>query len=331
MYRLKAACLTQGEADQRKAGRLAENTVASTAGHLWAFSRPVALATVLAALGVGLSVARAASALPPSSRENVRASTQEGTSSDAARREAVRLIPFDKLAAEDRAKVSGVVSNAAVFRRMPVRVIDCDPDMYLFLVRHPDVVVNIWEVFKVSRLQLQQVDDERYRVAEPAGATATVEYLYRSHDLHVIYGEGVYEGPMLPRPIKGRGVLILKTGYVRETNGRYYVTSRLDCLLSVEPLGAELLTKTLSPLVGKTVDNNFVQTLAFVGSLSRTAETNGRGVQRLSEQLTRVRPGVRTQFAELATSMSNRASLAAAAGKKSPVEKLPVEMASRPH
>jgi hypothetical protein len=36
--------------------------------------------------------------------------------------------------------------------------------MHLFLVRHPDVVVNIWEVMKLSRLQLRQIDDNRARL-----------------------------------------------------------------------------------------------------------------------------------------------------------------------
>ena len=87
--------------------------------------------------------------------------------------------------------------------------------MYLFLVRHPDVVVNIWELFRISRLQFRQTGEKRFQVVEPAGTTASVEYLYRSHDTHVIYGEGVYEGTPLGRPVKGRGLLVLKSGYVR--------------------------------------------------------------------------------------------------------------------
>jgi len=235
-----------------------------------------------------------------------RSGSLEATTSNSARRDALRSIPFDKLSADDRAKVDAVLSNVSVFRRMPIRVVDCDPEFYLFLVRHPDVVVNIWEMFKISRLRLRETGDGQFRVTESAGATATIRFVYRNHDTHVIYGEGVYQGPLLARPVKGRGVLVLKTGYVRETNGRYYITSRLDSFLSIEPAGAELVTKTVSPVLGKTVDNNFIQTLAFVGSLSRTAELNSRGVQRLGEQLTHVQPDVRTRFVELAADMPRK-------------------------
>jgi hypothetical protein len=204
------------------------------------------------------------------------------------------------------------LTNTSIFRRMPVRVVDCDPDLYLFLVRHPDVVVNIWEIMKVSRMQLRQLDVNRFQLNETAGASVDFRYVYSSHDTHVLYGEGSYTGPLMAKPVTGRGVLVLKCGYIRETNGRYYITSRLDSFLTIEPKGAELIGKTVSPLLGRTADNNFVQTVAFAGSLSRTVEVNSRGVQRLATQLAHVQPRVRTQFADLAANMPQAAASAIA-------------------
>ncbi len=270
--------------------------------------REFGAATIGVALALNLMAVLAWSAetASPSSRVSAGPSSLEASTSEASRRDALRSIPLEKLSAENRAKVESVLSDASVFRRLPVRVVDCDPDMYLFLVRHPDVVVNIWEAFKISRLQLRETGEGRFRIAESAGTTTNIEYVYQSHDTHVIYGEGVYQGPLLVKPVKGRGVVVLKSGYVQETNDRYYITSRMDCFLSIEPAGAELVTKTVSPLVGKTVDNNFIQTLSFIGSLSRTAEVNSRGVQRLASQLSHVAPDVRIQLVELAAAMPGK-------------------------
>ena len=269
----------------------------------------VALMRVAAVIAFLLALDRLAVAATPTS---ARQSSYEASTSDAARQDAIKSIPLERLAPDDRARVNSVLSNVSVFRRMPVKVVDCDPDMYLFLVRHPDVVVNIWEVLKLSKLQLRQVDENQFQITEQPGTATNFRFVYQNHDTHVIYGEGTYEGPLLARPVKGRGILVLKTGYVRETNGRYYVTSRLDCFLAIEPAGAELLTKTVSPLLGKTADNNFIQSVAFVGSLSHTAEVNQRGVRRLATQLTQVVPEVRDRFAELAADLYQKSSLAAA-------------------
>ena len=168
------------------------------------------------------------------------------TSSAAARRSALQSIPYDKLDAQGRAKVDAVLGNVTVFRRFPIRVVACDPDLYLFAIRHPDVIVNIWEVMGLAQLQFRQTGPDTYHVAESAGTSTEVEFLYHTHDTHLIYGEWRDTGPLLARTVHGRCLAILKSGYVRETDGRYYVTSRLDGFLSVEPGGAELLDQGLA-------------------------------------------------------------------------------------
>jgi hypothetical protein len=95
-------------------------------------------------------------------------------------------------------------------------------------------------------------------------------------------------------------LLLFKSGYVRANDGHWFVTTRLDAFLNLEPGALELLTKSLQPLVGPVADANFTQTLGFVGSLSHTAEVNPRGMQRLAAKLTHVPPEVRQQFAEIA-------------------------------
>ncbi len=230
----------------------------------------------------------------------------EGTTSDAARQDAIRGIPLEKLDSVGRGKVQSVLANVSLFRRMPMRRIECEPDLYLFLVRHPDVVINIWELMKVSRLQMRQIGPDRFQITESAGTVADAEVLYSSRDTHLVYAEGVYHGPLFARAMRGRGLLLLKTGYARDSAGRCHVTSRLDSFVSIEPIAVELLTKTIQPIVGKTADSNFVQTLNFVGSLSRTIEVNSRGVQRMAGRLEHVSPQVRSQFAGLAAQLAQK-------------------------
>lgn len=236
----------------------------------------------------------------------------------AARQSAVRAIPVEKLSDDARAKVASVISNVSVFRRMPIRVVDCDPNLYLFLLRHPDVVTNIWEVLKMSQMKLRQVGHHTYSASDAKGTVATAQLIYADHDTHIVYAEGLHEGPLLGASVKGRCILVLKSGYVRETNGRYYITTRLDTFIRVDPGGAELLTKVLYPLVGKTADSNFTQTVAFFGSLSRTAEVNARGVQRLAAKLANVTPETRAQLAQLAGEIGKKADAQAALDTSGP-------------
>ncbi len=219
--------------------------------------------------------------------------------SEAARQSAVQSIPFEKLDESARAKVQSALSNTTMYRRMPVRLIECDPDVYLFSVRHPDVVVNTWRALKLTQLELTQIAPRKFQIKEDTGMSAVLEYLYQGRDMHVIFADGEYDGQMLPRPVKGRALFVLKTGYTLQTDGRYFISTRLDTFLSVEPGAAELVTKALQPFVGRVADNNFTQTVNYVGSLSRTIELNGRSVEKLALQLPNVSAKTRTDFADV--------------------------------
>jgi hypothetical protein len=231
----------------------------------------------------------------------------KATTSREARQSALNSVPYDRLDDTARAKVDSVLSDVTIFRRMPIRVTQCDPDMYLFLVRHPDVVTNIWEVLGLAKLSVRQTAPGTFELSDQAGTRAKAEIIYASPTTHLIYTEGSYEGPLLLRPASGSTLLILKTGYVLEPNGRYYITSRLDAFARVEQCGAELLTKTFQPVVGKVADVNFIQTTGFVGSLSRTAEVNHQGVEKLAQRLSNVPPEVRQQFARLSAHAAEKA------------------------
>lgn len=237
----------------------------------------------------------------------LRSNPFRASTSRAARQDAAESIPVGKLDAGARAKVASVLADASFFRRMPVRVIPCDPEFYLFLVEHPDVIVNIWQVLGVTQVDLQQADSGGFWVTDPAGTKGTVEYLYSDHDTQVIYTEGAYDGSLFARPVRGRGLLILKSGYVREPDGRHYVTTRMDAFMRVDNVGVELLARAFSPLVGKVADINFTYTAGFVSRLSHTAEKNHESVQRLAAKLDKVQPEVREQFAKLAQRVAEKA------------------------
>lgn len=238
--------------------------------------------------------------LKPTPAEELIGNPLEASSSPEVRQNAIQSIPLDQLDATGRAKIDKVLSNVTFYRRLPVRVIECDPELYLFLIRHPDVVVNIWQVLGVTQFQLQQVAPGAFQAVDAVGTRGKLELLHASDDLHLAYGDGAYEGPLSVRPARGCFLLILKSGYLRDTEGHCYITSRMDCFLNLEPGATELVTKVLQPVVGKVIDANFTQSVGFVGSLSHTARLNPRGVERLSTRLRYVQPEVREQLATMA-------------------------------
>jgi hypothetical protein len=233
--------------------------------------------------------------------------SMKATSSRAAQENAVQSIPLDKLHPAARAKVLAVLSNVSIFRRMPVEVMPCDPELYLFLLEHPDVVVNIWQALGISRVSLKQTGPDTFQLTDEAGTVGSIQVLYRDQNTQVVLTEGHYNGPVFGRQLQGRILLVLKSAYIYRPDGRCYITTRLDSFTQIENIGLEILTKTIQPLVGKTADLNFLQTVNFVASLSRTAEVNQHGLCRLAKRLPDVQPEVRDQFAQVVERINEKA------------------------
>lgn len=234
----------------------------------------------------------------------------KASNSRATRDEAAQSIPLDRIPADMRARVAAVVNNPSIFRRLPVASIDCDPDLYLLLIRNPEIVIDIWQLMGITNMSLTRTGAERFRAADGQGTTGTLEFVYRSADMHVIYSTGTYDGTLSPAKIRGESVVVLKTEYLRDAHGRTRINSRLDVFLHLDNVGIEWIAKTLQPLLGRTADHNFAETASFVASLSHTAEANPAGVARLANRMAHVDAATRQRLAELSEQASDRAEAA---------------------
>lgn len=226
---------------------------------------------------------------------------------DTVRQDAVAAIPFDRLDERARQQLISVVRQPTIFRRMPLTVVESDPELYLFLVRNPEVVVNMWQLMGVTKVQVQRTGEFTLDAADGAGTAGQIELIYGDRETHVYYSEGAYEGPLFRRLIRGRCVLLLKSEYRQTADRRVYVTSRLDMFLQLDNIGAELLVKTLQPLVGKTADQNFVETSKFVEQVTVAAETKPDKLQNVGERLSNVEPNTRAEFVSLTRQVAGRA------------------------
>jgi hypothetical protein len=225
-----------------------------------------------------------------------------------ARAEALRAIPFDELNEASRAKLRPILERPSLYRRMPTQEVDCDPDLHVFLIRYPEVIVNIWQLMEVTRVQVKRTGPYTFDASDGSGTVCQVELIYGRPDLHVFYGTGYYEGPLFRTRMEGDCVILLHSAYVQR-NGRTQVANSLDVFLRMDRAGADILLKTLHPLMGKTADFNFVESARFLGQVSKAAENNGPGMERLAARLENVEPPLRELFARHADIVYQRALL----------------------
>jgi hypothetical protein len=225
-----------------------------------------------------------------------------------ARTEALRAIPFDELNEASIEKLRPILERPSLYRRMPTQEVDCDPDLHVFLIRHPEVIVNIWQLMEVTRVQMKRTGAYTFDASDGSGTICRVELIYGRPDLHVFYATGYYEGPLFRTRMEGDCVILLRSSYAQR-DGRSQIVNSLDVFLRMDRVGADILLKTLHPLMGKTADFNFVESAKFLGQVSKAAENNGPGMERLAARLENVEPPLRELFARHAEIVYQRALL----------------------
>lgn len=235
------------------------------------------------------------------------AQQQAGTSSKRAKEQALRSIPMDQLNRETQEKLSPILNRPSIYRRLPVTSVDIDPDYYLHLVRHPEVIINIWQLMGVTQMTAERTAPFTLATDDGVGTLGKVELVYGNNDTHIYYCEGDYKGSVLTRNLRGKCVIVLKTNYQLNAKGETTAVSQLDIFLKIENATLGLIAKTLHPLIGKTADHNFVESIKFLERLNETTVKNGPGVQGMANRLETLTPEVRQEFIKIAGLVYDRA------------------------
>lgn len=250
------------------------------------------------AIGVVLLAALAVCGAPASGSE-----PWEGASSKEAKQEALSSIPWRELSQQDQRMTQYVVRKASLYRRTPTATFDCNPEMFNFLSQHPEVVVNVWNLMGVSKMSLMRTSADSFRASDEAGACGALRVMHSHYGADgqnrlLVFANGQYEAPAMPEPLRAGCVLLLRSAS-QHRGGKSYVTARLDVFVRFEKTGADIVAKTFRPLLVTSADHNFTETMKFVSTFSRTAQSKPQGVVNLAAKLDRVDPATRQELTQL--------------------------------
>jgi hypothetical protein len=226
----------------------------------------------------------------------------------AQRQQLINSLPMDRLTGEARNRILDVANSPTLYRRLPTQAIDCDRDMFLFLSRNPEVLVGIWELMGITKVQTTRTGPFQFDASDGTGTQCHVDLIYGDPSMHIYLAEGSYDGKMVAKPIKGRGVFVLRSSYAEGATGRNTVTGTIDCFVQIENLGADLVARTLSGLIGRSADYNFVETARFMAQVSEASEINPSAMLDVATRIPQVSEATRAQFIQQISSLASKGS-----------------------
>ena len=221
-----------------------------------------------------------------------------------AQEQAEHSIPWDKLTATAKTKLRSVISDTTVFHRLKKQQFKCDPSVYIHLVRHPEILTNIWELMGVTQLRIERTAPFSIRIHDGQYTKTKLELVYGTPNLHVFHCEGSYKGTIIPTVSTGRAIIIIRSKYdtaeaALPATQVLTVKHQMDIFLQIDNAADQLLVKTLSYFFMKTAVANFSETTQFIGQIDKIVRDNPAGMARLADRLTRVQPAIRQQFGVL--------------------------------
>ncbi len=223
-------------------------------------------------------------------------------------REALAKVPWDAFPAATRDRLQSIASSPTLYRRLPMAGCRCNPELFDFFLTYPNAVVELWKQMGYDDIDMKSHGNDRYTLTEKPGSAYSIQLLYQDSELSIVYGAGSYRGPAsLMRPVEGEALGVLQTRYTEGPDRTPVAICRLDVFVVVKNPGVDFLARTLNSAFGKVADQNFEQTLAFIDSVSQTAETSPMEFSSMIANLGGLSPEARRAFAVKAQATARQA------------------------
>ena len=201
--------------------------------------------------------------------------------------EVVSQVPWNAISPQARQKAEQIIASYTFYRRLPMTGGYCNPEIYDFLVCHPEVVVGTWEAGGFKQLSLTNHGSGRFTIKDTSGTRGEIEIVYHDNKMLAFLCNGVYEGQLSPRPIQGDIFCVMQYRFTEDTaNGNKPIAvTRLDTFVKMSSASADLVGKAFAPMVGKIADANFVKTVDSVNQISELMERNPKVLAEMVQEV----------------------------------------------
>ncbi len=243
----------------------------------------------------------------------------QGESSKSLRQQAIAGLPTARLTRQAQDRIFSIVNSPTIYRRLPSQAIDCDREMFLFLARNPEVMVGMWDLMGITKVKTKRIGPYQLDADDGNGTKCLIDLVYGDPNVHVYITEGSYDGMLTARPLKGKGVIILKSTYAEAADSRTTVTGTIDLFMQVESLGVDLIARTLSGMIGKSADYNFIESARFVGQISQASERNPPAMIDVANRMPQISDQTRKQFIGIISDLGTRSAINGRVAERSDV------------
>ncbi|MDG1895969.1 MAG: hypothetical protein P8J37_13775 [Fuerstiella sp.] len=201
-----------------------------------------------------------------------------------------KRIPYRKMSRPAQVRAAHILDNVSQYRRMPSLQYPINPDIYQYLINHPDVAISTWRVMGISTLQMWQTDEFEYEAKATDGSTGTADILWRDGNQCLFVVEGKYQSPLLPGSIEASALVWLQFRFVKGKDGSQLVNQQVETFLYFPSAAIDTIAKLTSRLTNSILDRNVFEVSLYARMMTKAAEKEPQWIQQLAQRMDGVPP-----------------------------------------
>jgi hypothetical protein len=195
---------------------------------------------------------------------------------------AAASLPPD-LAGAERARLEAITQTAAVSTQVAAEPFVGRPEVFEFLLNHPEFAAKVTRVLKVARYRIWREADGLH-LDDGWGAVGRFDVVYASGGTRVMYARGVYQKRLLP-DIHGEAVVMIGYGVRRNPDGTSTIAANVTGFVKLDSGFLSMATRLATPLARAKADREAKLLVKVFAKVIRAAEERPVALcQELAEQ-----------------------------------------------
>lgn len=154
-------------------------------------------------------------------------------------------LPPDLPTAE-RARLEAIAQSASVSTRVAAEPFPARPEVFRFLLDHPEFATRVTRVLKVARYRIWREADGLH-LDDGWGAVGRFDVVHATGGTRVMYARGIYQKRLLP-DIHGEAVVMIEYAVHPGPDGRSLIAAVVTGFVKLDSGVLAAVTKVLAPV-----------------------------------------------------------------------------------
>lgn len=170
----------------------------------------------------------------------------------------------------ERARLEQVIENAFVAARMEAEPYVARPDIFEYLLDHPEFATHVTRALRVARYRIWQTPDGLF-LDDGWGVKGHFEVVHAEPGLRVMLARGHYEQALLP-DIQGQAVVVMEYGFRPNAEGRTVVATTITGYVRLNSRFLRIAGTLVGLIAQAKADREARQLLKVFARVSRAIE-----------------------------------------------------------